>query len=144
MERMPDLMPSISILLVEDVKVTLDLITLILAKKYPGVALHNASNGREGLEIFKAHTPDIVITDINMPEMCGVQMVNKICAIEPKTKFIIITGRSEKSSLQDSVDKGFEFDHYIVKPIVFQDLFDAIEQCFVEIAQHQSIYNVTS
>jgi YesN/AraC family two-component response regulator len=126
---------TISILLVEDVKVTLELLAIILAKKFPDVALHTAINGRTGLELFKTYTPDIVITDINMPEMGGVQMADKIRAIKPDTKFIVITGDSGKLVLQDSVDKRFEFDHFIVKPVVFQELFAAIEQCFDEIAQ---------
>lgn len=135
MESGSNMMPSISILLVEDTNATLELLSIIIPKKYPGVALHTAGNGRTGLEIFKTYTPDIVITDINMPEMGGVQMAVKIRAIKPDTKFIVITGNSGKLALQDSDGKEFEFDHYIVKPVRFEALFVAIEQCLAEIAQ---------
>jgi YesN/AraC family two-component response regulator len=128
-------MPLISILLVEDEKVTLELLTTILAKKFSGAALHTAINGKAGLELFKLHMPDIVITDINMPEMSGVELADKIRAIKPDTRFIVITGDTGKLVLQDSVNKGFTFDHFIVKPVVFRELFASIEQCLGEIAQ---------
>jgi YesN/AraC family two-component response regulator len=126
---------SISILLVEDEKITRDLLTTILGKKYPGVPLHTATNGRTGLELFKTHMPEIVVTDINMPEMNGMQMADKIRAIKPDTKFIVLTGDTGKISLEKSVGNGFIIDHYIAKPLVFQELFAAIEECIGEIGR---------
>jgi len=135
MEYVSNPMPSTSILLVEDEKVNLELLSAILTKKFPDVALHTAINGRKGLELFKAHTPGIVITDINMPEMGGAQMAEKIRAIKPETKFIVITGDSGKLALGDAAEKGLGIDHFIAKPVRFPDLFAAIEQCRAEIAQ---------
>jgi len=124
---------SISILLVEDDRDALNVLTVILTKKFPDVVLYTSNNGRTGLELFKTHTPDIVITDINMPEMSGVQMADKIRAIKPDTKFIVLSGDTERLILQDSVEKGFEPAHNIVKPVNFGVLFAAIEQCIGEI-----------
>jgi hypothetical protein len=47
---------------------------------------------------------------------------------------IFLTGNSGMPFLKDSVDKGFEIKHLIVKPLVFQELFAAIEKCLGEIA----------
>jgi YesN/AraC family two-component response regulator len=138
MEPISNPMPAISILLVEDEKLTLDLLTTILARKFPDVPLYTASNGRTGLELFHAHTPEIVITDINMPEMSGMQLADRIRAIKPGVKLVVLTGDTGKLSLEASVEKGFKIDHYIVKPVSFQELFVAIEQCLGEIAQQQS------
>ena len=135
MESMSNPMPAISILLVEDEKITLDLLTNILARKFPNIPLLPASNGRTGVELFKAHTPDIVITDVNMPEMGGMQMADKIRAIKPGTKFIVLTGDTGRLSLEASVGKGFEIDHYILKPVSFGALFAALEQCIGEIGR---------
>jgi YesN/AraC family two-component response regulator len=63
--------------------------------------------------------PDNVITDISMPEMEGAQMVDYIRAIKPATKCIVLTGDTGKITLEASVGKGFEIDHYIVKPAMF-------------------------
>lgn len=125
--------PSISMLIVEDEPGTLELLTTIMTMKYPGLPLYTAGNGRTGLELFNAHMPDIVMTDINMPEMCGVQLTYKIRELKPDTRFIALTGNSEKPILQDSDGKELEFDHHIMKPVVFKELFAAIEQCLGEI-----------
>jgi len=124
---------SFSILLVEDEEATLELLAIILPKKYPGALLHTAYNGRTGLDVFKTYTPDIVITDFNMPEMSGAHMVDEIRAVKPDTKFIFITGDTGQLILKDSAKNGFTFDHIIAKPVVFQSLFTAIEQCLGEI-----------
>jgi YesN/AraC family two-component response regulator len=70
--------------------------------------------------------------------MGGVQMAVNIHAIKPDTRFIILTGNSEKQALQGSSDKVIELDHYIVKPIIFQELFTAIEKCIGEIEQNKT------
>ena len=64
------------------------------------------------------------------------QMIQKIRAIKPDTKFIVITGDTGKLVLQDSIGKGFEIDHYILKPVSFPELFAAIEQCLGAIVHH--------
>jgi YesN/AraC family two-component response regulator len=127
MESISGSMPPISILLIEDEEPTLELLSIILSKKYPGLVLHTAINGRAGLELFKSYTPDIVITDINMPHMDGVQTAQKIRSIKPDSKIIVITGKNENSVMQGLNGNRSEFDHFIVKPVVFQDLFDAID-----------------
>ena len=135
MESISDLIPSLAILLIEDEEATLELLSIILSKKFPDIALHTASNGRTGLELFKTYSPDIVITDINMPQMDGVQMVQNIQLIKPDSKIIVISGKNEKSIMQGLVGNGFKFDHFMEKPVIFQKLFDAIEQCIGEISQ---------
>ena len=134
MESIINPSPTFSILLVEDEEATLELLSIILPKKYPTALLSTAGNGRTGLDVFKTHTPDIVITDFNMPEMSGGLMVDEIRAIKPDTKFIVITGDIGQFALKDSAEKGFKIDQFIVKPVVFQALFTAIDQCLAEIA----------
>lgn len=134
----------LSLLFVEDDEITLKLQSSILAAKFPDVIFYTAINGRLGLELFKAHTPDIVITDINMSEMCGVQMAENIRAIKPETKIIAITGKSGetgvngKSIIRNSDGKMIEFDHVIVKPVDLSELCGVIKQCIGEIEQRIS------
>jgi YesN/AraC family two-component response regulator len=133
MEPMTSSAPSIVLLLIEDEEVTKELLSIVLARKFPDLALHTAANGRMGLELYKTYSPDIVITDINMPEMDGMQMAEKIRLLRPETKIIAITGRDADLMPQVS-GKDLQFDHVIVKPVIYQELFDAIEQCRQEIA----------
>jgi CheY-like chemotaxis protein len=102
----------------------------------PEVTVYAASNGATGLEIFKEHLPDIVVTDLNMPEMDGRQMAGNIRAIKPETKLIIITGDKEKLEQNNLSEKEFTFDHIIGKPIDFPSFLAAIKQCNDEIALH--------
>ena len=113
--------PPVSLLLVEDEEIALKTLALILSRKYPNALIHTALNGRIGLEMFKTHRPDVIITDINMPEMNGVRMAAAIREIRPNARFIAITGESHS---------GFEC--CIVKPIVFNELFNAVERCLGE------------
>ncbi len=135
METMAAPRLPISTLVVEDEVITLEYLVTTLAKKFPTITLHRATNGRMGLELFKTHMPDIVITDINMPDMDGRQMAEKIHEIKPDTKFIVLTGDTEKLTLKDPAGNAFEINHYIVKPVFFQELFTAVEQCIGEIRQ---------
>ena len=135
MESLTNPAQAMAMLLIEDEEVTVELLSIVLSKKFPDLALHTASNGRMGLELYKTYLPDIVITDINMPEMDGVQTAEKIRSIRPDAKIIVITGRNRELIVQDSIVRGLAFDHFIMKPVVFQELFDAIEQCLSAIAQ---------
>jgi YesN/AraC family two-component response regulator len=137
MESISNPSPSISILIVEDDDLTREILAAMLGERLPDVPLYMAINGRTGLELFKTHTPDIVITDINMPEMGGFQLVVNIRSIKPDTKLIVLTGCTGKAAMKDAVAKDFKFDHFIVKPVGFREFFAVIEQCVAEIAQHQ-------
>ena len=134
---------SNSILFVEDDEVILELQSSIIALKFPDAMIYTAINGRLGLELFKEHTPDIVITDINMSKMCGVQMAENIRAIKPETKIIATTGKSGETSANKSImcspdGKAVEFDHVIIKPVDISELCGVIEQCIDEIKQRIS------
>jgi CheY-like chemotaxis protein len=132
---------SISILYVEDDEFILELQTSILTAKFPDITLYTAINGRLGLELFKTHSPDIVLTDINMSEICGVHMSENIRAIKPETKIIAITGKSAESgenrtfTLRNSEGNMVEFDHVIIKPVDLTELFSVIEQFIDEVEQ---------
>ena len=125
---------AVSLLLVDDEKVNLELLTAVLARRFPGVAIHTAVNGRAGLDLFKTHAPEIVITDIKMPEMGGVQMTEEIRALRPDTKIIVITGDAGGLEGRDLEENELKVDHFIVKPVAFKKLFEAIDQCLGEIA----------
>jgi len=122
---------SYSLLVVEDDTMVCLSIGCILARKFPDATVYTAENGQIGLEIFKEHSPEIVITDINMPVMDGIEMAGKIKSIKADTKFIVLTGYSDKNYLERFSEIGFE--DYIVKPVDLGKLFAAIEKCRAKI-----------
>ena len=124
----------VSILLVEDEEVTLKLLANILGKKFPQLTIHSAVNGREGLGLFTEHLQDVVITDINMPEMSGVQMIRSIRKLKPEAKVIVLTAGAVNADQEQAARKELEIDHYILKPINFEGLFAAVEVCLAGVA----------
>ena len=123
---------------VEDDPLILELQSSMLALRFPNFVFHTATNGKLGLEQFRRHEPDIVITDINMTEMCGVQMSETIRSCKPDIKIIAITGKSGKIIHNDPDNNEFVFDHLIVKPVDLSELFAVVERCIGEI-QHRQI-----
>jgi len=122
---------SYSLLVVEDDTMVCLAIGRMIARQFPDATVYTAENGQIGLEIFKEHSPEIVITDINMPVMDGIEMAGKIKSIKVDTKFIVLTGYSDKNYLERFSEIGF--DDYIVKPVELRKLFAAIEKCRAEI-----------
>ena len=121
-----------SMLVVEDDKVTLDVLHLIISRKYPDFTVYAAENGRKGLELFMEHMPEIVITDISMPEMDGIEMAGAIKSIKADTRLIVVTAYGT-TSYQEKFDK-IGFDDFLAKPIEFEKLFAAINKCLASLA----------
>ena len=121
----------VSILLVEDDGAAREILASVLAIKFPHTAFYFADNGKTGLKCFKKHHPAIVITDVNMPEMDGIQMVGQIKLIDAGVKLIVLTAFSDKIILENSTAAGIKIDHKIMKPIDFGKLFKVIKQCLV-------------
>jgi len=114
------------------------MLEIIMTKKYPDATFYFAIDGKVGLEYFKEYLPDIVITDVIMPVMDGCQLAREIRTIKADTKLIMLTGLSNMSDFFDS-QAGFSFDHRILKPVSFENLFFAIDQCIAEIDTHRRI-----
>ncbi len=116
---------AVSVLYVEDEPLTRAVFARILERKVSN--LYQAENGEEGLELFKMHRPDIVISDIRMPVMDGIEMARRIKTLECNSKIILTTAHSDASVLLNSIDAGI--DKYILKPVDVEVLFSALETC---------------
>jgi YesN/AraC family two-component response regulator len=124
---------SFSLLFVEDDHMVCRSIGRILARQFPDATVYTAENGLIGLELFEKHTPEIVITDINMPVMDGNEMAGRIKSLRPETKFIVLTGHSDEKYLEKFSKIGF--DAYLIKPVDFVKLFAEIEKCRASISR---------
>lgn len=79
-----------------------------------------AENGNEALELFEAHKPDVVITDIKMPFMNGLELAEKILEKYPFTKIIILTGFDEFEYAKKGID--LHITNYVLKPVSSKEL----------------------
>ena len=123
--------PPISMLIAEDEELVRNFLGSAIPYKFPDIAIHFAENGRIGVELFIEHSPDIVITDISMPEMDGFQMAVKIKSMKADTQIIVITANCDTSYLNKFSEIGCE--DYLLKPIKFSTLFAAIDRCIAGI-----------
>ncbi len=85
-----------------------------------------AHNGAKGLEVFLTNEIDIVITDVSMPEMDGLEMTKRIKEKRPDTPIILTTAHSDEEHFLDSIEVGV--DKYIIKPIRFDELNATLEK----------------
>lgn len=90
--------------------------------------IYTAENGKIGFELFKTHHPDIIIIDINMPEMNGLEMAKKVHDISPQSKVIIMSAHDKIEYLHQAIDVGIF--RYLNKPakteILIQALYDTL------------------
>lgn len=129
----------ISILVVEDDKKVREMLEIVIKRKFSANPLYVADNGKSGLEIFKSSNPEIVITDINMPEMDGFEMASTIKTLNSAIKLIVITGYNNYSYREKFSNIGTST--FLAKPIDFKKLFAAIETGIAELSGFDSGLN---
>jgi YesN/AraC family two-component response regulator len=123
--------PAISLLIVEDEQSARAIIIRMIAMRFPDAVIYSAENGVMGEVLFKKHTPEIVITDINLPLKNGIEMIRAIRSRKPDTKCIVLTAHKDKIDTAPCMEIGSHI--YLVKPIQLDLLFAAIEKCIEEI-----------
>ncbi len=126
---------DISVLLVEDDKVSKILYSKFLDRIVNKV--FHADNGIEGINIFKEHKPDIVLSDIIMPKMDGLEMAKKIKEIDDSIKIILISGYQDTDFFIKSIELGVS--GYLLKPIEQDKLVKIIHDIGTNILLNKKI-----
>jgi len=78
------------VLVIDDEQGIRSLLDMLLSRKSYGVVL--ADGGRKGLELFRRERPDVIVLDLNMPEMDGVAVLQQVRSLNPDQPVIILTG----------------------------------------------------
>ncbi|MBR8461950.1 response regulator transcription factor [Campylobacter sp. faydin G-24] len=112
------ILSKLSVLIVEDDDMALELLIGGL-KPYCG-AVYGANDGYSGLECFSKVSPDVVMTDIHMPDMNGFEMMKRILALKPHQKIIVFTSNDTDTNLLKSVEQGAAL--FLKKPIDIKEL----------------------
>ncbi|PLY11487.1 MAG: DNA-binding response regulator [Arcobacter sp.] len=102
--------------------------------------VYEANDGLDGLEKYKELKPDIIITDIKMPKLNGIEMIKEIRKSDKNTKIVIATAFLETSYLLEAIELGLI--KYLVKPIMEDALLPVLESCTDDIIQKSSIFNI--
>lgn len=116
--ELKEISSSYSLLYVEDDKELAQTFITYFSKIFNEVIY--AQNGLEGLELFKDNNFELVITDIKMPEMSGLEMSKKIKEIDNEQNIIVISAYSDTDYFIESIKLGI--DAYVTKPVNYTDL----------------------
>ncbi len=106
------------VLIVEDDDITREILVSMLVSR--GFACDQASNGQQALEMLGAGEYDVVVTDISMPLMTGIELMEKSAELNLRASFIIITAYASLETALEALRKG-AYD-YLLKPLNFEDV----------------------
>ena len=101
------------ILIIDDEKPTLNMCRLLFDAL--GYEVLTAENGTEGLEIFAAEKPPIVLTDVKMPGPDGFAVLTQIKALAPVSYVIVVTGHGDQDLMQKAY--AHKADDFLSKPL---------------------------
>jgi len=117
--RPDDYLKNLTCLYLEDDEQVKESFLIIIKKIFKEVYI--ANNGAEGLELYKKHTPDIILSDIKMPEVDGLEFTKNIKKINKNAYIILITAFTDMEYLKKVIDLGVE--GYITKPVDKKKLY---------------------
>ncbi len=113
-----------SVLVVDDNEDLLETFSLILKKR--GFNVHTAGSGVAAVDKFRAHPVDVILMDIVMPEMNGVEAFRKIREINPRARVILMTAYSEDELLKMALSEGAH--RVIHKPLRVDKVIELIKE----------------
>jgi DNA-binding response OmpR family regulator len=106
------------------------------------IEIYEASDGVEALEIYNAKKPDLIITDIEMPNMNGLTLCKNIRKEDRTTPILITTAYTSTDYLLEAI--SLNLVRYLVKPMQEEELFESLRVCFEQIETNKpTITNIT-
>jgi DNA-binding response OmpR family regulator len=114
--------PHPTILVVDDNKGVLEFLLLLLSKH--GLSVIGASSGNECLDIVKRRPVDLIVLDVMMPVLDGLQVCQELKKITPSIPIILLTARDDMTTRAAAMDLGVS--EFIVKPVHNRDLLNRV------------------
>ncbi|MGE0051704.1 MAG: response regulator transcription factor [Arcobacter sp.] len=130
---MQDILKTLKILIVEDEKRLAQLLKEAINDSFYKVVI--AKDGTEGLKKYKTFKPDIVITDIMMPKLDGLDMTIKIKEIDSNIPIIVLSAHSDKEKLLKAIDVGI--NKYFIKPFDPDEVIEHIKKLSIKIEKQK-------
>lgn len=121
----------VKVLIVDDEEKTRGLIKLLINKEIGIHSMYEATNGEEGMEVIKKESPSIVITDIRMPIVDGLELAQRALAYKPDLLIIMMSAYEEFKYAQRAIKLGV-YD-YLLKPVRKNELNEALEKAIAKI-----------
>lgn len=129
-EETKQVVERVRILIAEDVKINFMMINALLASIYPDVDCYVAHNGQEAIDMVATLSPDLVLMDVQMPEVDGLEATVRIREREGQLKvhtpIIALTAGALKEERERCIEAGM--DAFLTKPIDKQQLKNIIDR----------------
>ncbi|HKO82713.1 MAG TPA: response regulator transcription factor [Chitinophagaceae bacterium] len=119
---------TIRLIIADDHEIFRDGLALMLSRQKDIILLGQASNGKELAELTEQHNPDVIITDIKMPVMDGIQASKLILKKQPDVKIIALSMFDEETLIVDMLEAGAK--GYLLKNADKQEILEAIETVY--------------
>lgn len=113
-----------TVLIAEDAAHVRRLCAMVLTQG--GYEVLQAETGREALRLYQAHRPDLVLLDIDMPELDGLATLREIKRLDPEAAVAMVTGLRGQASVREAIEAGAR--SYIVKPFRPDDLLQRVRR----------------
>jgi DNA-binding NarL/FixJ family response regulator len=115
---------KIQVVIVDDHKLVTDCIGLFLKGASPIEVIGVCHSGKDTLVLLKKVKPDVILLDISMPEMSGIQVTEAVKKKYPEIKILILSMHSDYNNISDAIDAGA--DGYVPKDVSSEELVEAI------------------
>lgn len=102
-----------------------------------------AENGLEGVEVALRERPDLIITDIQMPQMDGLQMIEELRPALPGALFIILTGHNKFQYAQKAIHYGGVHD-FLIKPLQYEESLSSLLECIDKLHEKRKALEIRS
>jgi len=118
--------PRIRVLVVDDHSVVREGLVSLISRKADMTVIGEASNGREGVELWKQHRPDVTLLDLRMPELDGVGVIKEIRSNNEKARFVVLTTFDGDEDIFRAIQAGAK--GYLLKDVPREALMDCIRR----------------
>lgn len=126
----------IKLLIVDDEQIEREGMEAILKKAYPNVIVAHAKNGKMAVEMVDTYAPDLILMDIKMPGMNGLEAVRKISDERPTIKFIMVTAYDMFEYMRTAIKLGVK--DYILKPSKASDIIQTVGKVIRQIEEEKT------
>src|SRR5579871_2118157 len=132
--------PVVSMLIIDDNPGSLDLLSSALAQ--PGLEILTAADPEDGLDIACSRHPQIVLTDLVMPHLSGLDVLERIMEVDPSTNVILMTAHYSVETAVEAIKKGAS--DYLNKPISLPMLRERVGRLVEDARKRQISIRVES
>src|SRR5689334_1284211 len=124
---------AVSVLVIDDNPDSVELLSSALAQ--PGLEILTTSNPEHGLDLFRNRLTQVVLTDLMMPRMSGMEVLERIVEIDPATDVILMSAHYSTESAVEAVKKGAS--DYLNKPLSIDSLRERIGKLVEDVRKRQ-------